>query len=88
MEVYKVCFSTQHHDGGRIFHDSIVLVRKVKGHNLYKVKWDFSGGLNDPLNPTVTIHATDAVKAIKEFIGVELVFDPSVDVIGWSKIKL
>ena len=87
MEVYKVCFSTKHHDGSRVFHNSIVLARKVKGHNLYKVKWDFSGELDDSLNRTATIHATDAVKAIKEFVGMELVFDPSADVIGWSKIK-
>lgn len=87
MEIYKICFSTQHHDGGRIFHDNIVLARKERGSSLYKLKWDFSQGLDDPYNTPTTIRAHDAVEAIKEFLSIELYFDPSVDFIGWSRIK-
>ena len=88
MEVYKVCFSTRHHDGGRIFHDSLVLLRKEKGLNSYKVKWNFSDDLDDPYNIPARVPAADVVGAIKEFIAKELAFDPSVDIVGWSRIKL
>lgn len=86
MKLYKVFFSSQHHDGGRIFHSAMVLTRKVRGHNLWKVKWDFSEPLDEPENESAKIYATNAIDSFKEFITGELIFDPTVDIVGWTEI--
>lgn len=86
MKLYKVFFSTQHHDGGRIFHSAMVLTRKVRGHNLWKVKWDFSDALDEPDNKSSITCGENALSSVKNFIARDLDFDPTVDIVGWTEI--
>lgn len=87
MKIYKVCFSTESYDGDRVFHYPMILVSKIRNQDRYKVKWNFSFDFDDPHNRSAIVRATDPIKAFRSFMWDELCVS-SVDLVGWSEIKL
>lgn len=88
MKLYRITFSTKHYNGGRKFHNAYVAIRKVKSCKQYKIKWDFGEALNSEHNRATLIYADDYISAIRKFVDVDMWFDPTVDIVGFSEITL